>query len=237
MRSTGAVRFLVVLATAVALLGAGCSSDRSSDTGTGSGADGADRSTDEVGDFAGYVRSPASDVSTVVLPDVDGGEVTMVAPSNGFRLVFFGYTTCPDVCPATLGYIKIALNSLPDPQRERVVVDMITVDPARDDPATLSEYVRRFVPTANALRTDDDRVLRAAADAFGADYSITPDDDGEPEVSHTGDLYVVDDAGTVVLAWPFGSSPADIETDLRRLLDGERPEGPDTNSTNHKESG
>lgn len=217
-------RTIGVLTTAfvvvAALIAVACgNNDGSPETSVTSESHGATASS-----FAGYVRSPATDVSGVVLPTVDGDEVTMVAAEGGLRLVFFGYTTCPDVCPATLGYIKIVLASLPESDRRRVEVDMITVDPARDDPVTLTRYLEQFVPGANAIRSEDDALLRSAADVFGASYEVSVDESGQPQVAHTGDLYAVDDLGRIVLAWPFGSAPADIEDDLRRLLDGERPD-------------
>ncbi len=58
-----------------------------------------------------------------------------------------------------------------------------------------------------------------ATDAFGASYIITEGDDGEPEVGHTTSLYAVDDEGTMVLYWPFGTSTDDIANDLGVLLD------------------
>lgn len=175
-------------------------------------------------DFSGYVRSPVLNVSSVTLPSVDGTPVNFVADPGGLRLVYFGYTTCPDVCPATLSYLKRALAAQPEADRERVQVDMITVDPHRDTPEKLAEYVARFVPTGNAIRTEDRKLLYAAADEFGAEFRIKINEEGKKEVSHTADLYVVDDTGTIVLAWPFGTSQPDIERDLTRLLAGERPE-------------
>lgn len=218
MRLRRQTRLLPALLVGVVLaFSSGCGTDGGESSHQGSVPADADAS------FAGYVRTPATDVSEVVLPDAEGREIAMVAAENGLRLVFFGYTTCPDVCPATLGYIKMAMGSLSETDRGRLDVDMITVDPARDDAVTLARYVERFVPTANAIRTDDDTLLRSAAEAFGASYDVSIDESGRAEVSHTGDLYVVDDEGRVVLAWPFGSSPADIEDDLIRLLGGERP--------------
>lgn len=173
--------------------------------------------------FSGYVQSPARQVDGVTLPDVDGAAVRMVAPPGGFRIVYFGYTHCPDVCPATMSFVKTALASLPEDQRDRITVDMITVDPSRDTADVLRKYVKAFVPDGNAIRTPDDVKLRSAADAFGANYEVTTTAEGEVEVSHSGDLFVVDDAGAVVLAWPFGITPKAIERDLTRILDGERP--------------
>lgn len=174
-------------------------------------------------EFSGYVRSPSLDVSSVTLPTVDGRSVNLVAEPDGLRLVYFGYTTCPDVCPTTLSDVKKVLADLPQADRDRIQVDVITIDPGRDMPEKLAEYVERFVPTANAIRTDDFVLLRAAADAFGADFRSKLNERGQRQVFHTDDLYAVDDSGTIVLAWPFGTTHPDIARDLTRLLAGERP--------------
>lgn len=174
-------------------------------------------------EFSGYVRSPALNVSSVTLPAVDGTPVNMVADPGGLRLVYFGYTFCPDVCPATLSFVKKTLAGLPQADRDRIQLDMITVDPRRDTPEKLAEYVARFVPSGNAIRTEDRALLYGAAKEFGAEFKARINDKGKREISHTADLYVVDDTGTVVLAWPFGTVQPDIERDLTRLLAGVRP--------------
>lgn len=183
-------------------------------------------------DFAGYVRSPALDVSSVTLPTVGGEPLNMVAKPDGLLFVFFGYTTCPDICPMTLSLIKVALAGQPKADQARVQVAMITIDPSRDTGELLAKYVTSYLPTGIAIRTEDPAELRAAADAFGADFRVRSNQKGQREVSHTDDLYVVDDTGTVILAWPFGTTAQQIEADLRRLLAGDRPEADDPEATN-----
>jgi len=174
--------------------------------------------------FGGYTRSPLPDVSSVSVPVVGGpGGDALTAAPGGLRLVFFGFTSCPDVCPTTLAVLRAALAELDPADRARVGVDVVTVDPERDDAAQLVEYVGRFVPDATAHRTEDTTVLRAALEAFGSDVTVGSGPDGRPEVSHTGDVSVVDDAGRVVLAWPAGTPADSVADDLRRLLAGERP--------------
>lgn len=173
--------------------------------------------------FSGYIRSPATNVSSVTLPEVGGSSVNMVAPADGLKLVYFGFTSCPDVCPTTLSHVKKALAEQSSADRLRVQVDVVTIDPIRDTPEKLTEYVSQFVPSANAIRTEDFVLLRSATDKFGADFSSRLNDKGVREVSHTADLYAIDDTGTIVLAWPFGTNPADLERDINRLLAGERP--------------
>lgn len=173
--------------------------------------------------FAGYVKSPTPDVSSVTLPAVGGGEFHTVGAENGFLIVYFGYTQCPDVCPLTLGFLKQAIADQSVAARKRVRVAMITVDPERDTPKVFGDYLKGYFPTGVALRTDDIVRLRQAADRFGADFSIRIDDKGKREVTHSAELYVVDDTGKVVMAWAYGLSPRLISADLTKLFDGKRP--------------
>jgi protein SCO1 len=174
----------------------------------------------ESADYSGYTRDPAPSVLGVSLPDAGGGdEVEMSAAPGGLRIVYFGYTSCPDVCPTTMADLKRALASLPEERSSRVSFVMVTVDPDRDVAEKLDAYVTTFIPEGESARTEDDAELRAAADAFGADYEVTTDEDGEIQVSHTGELYAVDGNGDVVLQWPFGTTAESLAADIDRLLD------------------
>lgn len=212
-------RVVLAAALSTALLAGSCSDGTTKETAPQKQA----APTPEQTEFSGYVRTPPLDVSSVTLPNADGEKINMVAETGGLRIVYFGYTTCPDVCPMTLGHVKVALGDQTPTDRERVQVDMITIDPSRDTSEKLTSYLDNFVPDANALRTDDPYLLRASAKAFGADFSVSVDGEGKRQVAHTADLYVVDDTGTVVLAWAFGTAGGDISRDLSKLLAGDRP--------------
>jgi len=175
-------------------------------------------------EFSGYVRTPLVDVSSVTLPTVDDAPVEMVAEPDGLLLVFFGYATCPDVCPMTLTLLKSAVAQQDAADRERVQVAMITIDPTRDTPEVFGAYLAQYFPDGLALRSDEPADLRAAADAFGANYEIRMTREGKREVSHSDDLYVVDDTGKIVLTWSYGLSPEAVTSDLGRLLAGDRPD-------------
>jgi protein SCO1/2 len=172
------------------------------------------------GTLAGYVREPTPVVSQLSLPDVtNGGEpLTFRAPEGELLLVYFGYTSCPDVCPTTLSDVRTALAELDEEDAATIDLAMATVDPDRDVDEVIGGYVQSFVPDAHGLRTTDDTELRAAADAFGVEYSVDTNDEGEVEVIHSGSLYVVDDQGQLVLTWPFGTPVDDLVNDLRLLM-------------------
>lgn len=168
--------------------------------------------------LSGVVRDPAPYVGSAALPDVtrEGEPFRFVAPSDGILVVNFGYTYCPDVCPATMAHIRSAVEEL-GPEGSRVTVAFVTVDPGRDTPEWLAEYVGHFAPGGHALRTEDPEALRESADVFGADYSVRLEGT-KVLVEHTADLYAVDDQGLVRVIWPFGSPWQDIAADLSILL-------------------
>jgi protein SCO1/2 len=171
-------------------------------------------------EFAGFVREPAPDVSTLSLPDTTtGDDFTLRAQPGGLLMVYFGYTNCPDYCPTTMSELKIALRRAGDPTG--VEVAMVTVDPDRDGPI-LADYVGSFFPGGRALVTDDDALLAEVAAPFGASYLVSTDDDGAIEVAHSTALYAVDDAGLLLMTWPFGIDIDEMAADIEDLLDGRR---------------
>ncbi|CAN5528896.1 hypothetical protein BH23ACT3_BH23ACT3_06790 [soil metagenome] len=141
----------------------------------------------------------------------------MRARPDGLLVVFFGFTNCPDFCPTTLADLRAGLRQLAPDDAARVDFAMVSVDPDRDIPV-LTDYAQTFVDDAHALATTDSQVLRAAADPFGVSWLIETDDDGQVEVGHTTQMYVVDPAGELVLTWPFGVPADELAQDLEQLL-------------------
>jgi len=214
-RSRRTLRALAAGAAAL-LLVAGCGSD-------GSSADGASATTATTtpSSLAGYVREPSLQVGDVALPDVSAGGAPMAMrpPEGELLLVYFGYTSCPDICPTTMSDIRVALESLPPELAERVSVAMVTVDPERDTDEVLSGYLEHFFDRAHPLRTDDPAELAAAAQAFTVQWEIEEHEPGEAyAVGHTSVTFVVDETGTVVVEWPFGVRSKDMASDLTLLL-------------------
>lgn len=170
---------------------------------------------------AGILRDPAPEVGSVELPDAsqDGQPFATMADPEELLLVYFGFTACPDVCPTTLADVRRAVQNLDEELAARVDLAVITVDPDRDNAETLTAYAQTWVPGAHALRTDDPAALRAAADAYGADYLVETNDEGEIEVGHTAFLYAVDSAGRIRLTWPFGTPHEDLTSDMEYLFE------------------
>lgn len=162
------------------------------------------------------------EVGHVSLPEVDASGasrpfVTRARP-GGLLLVFFGFVSCPDICPTTLSDVKRALRAI-GPSAERVEVAFITVDPVRDSAAVLAPYLASFFERGgHALRPATQADLAQAQRAFQATSTITRQADGHVDVSHTAATSVVDEAGRVRVTWPFGTSSADMAHDLRMLV-------------------
>lgn len=170
-------------------------------------------------EFVGLTRDPAPAVDVTEVPDVsrDGEPFRFVAPPDGLLVVFFGYTNCPDVCPTTLADLRRALTDLGD-DAERIDTVMVTIDPARDADV-VTEYIQGFVPEAHAVALDDDAVLQEVTLAFGVSYQVDVRQGGRVDVVHSDTtLFAVDDTGTLLLTWPFGTSSDDLADDLRQLL-------------------
>ncbi len=171
-------------------------------------------------ELVGYRPSGVQQVDTAAMLDgsADDAPFAFRADPGKVLVTYFGYTSCPDVCPTSLAMFKNALNQLGE-DASRVQLAMATIDPARDTSEILTGYVQSFVSDAHALRTDDDQVLRAATDAFGVTFMVTTNAEGAVEVSHSGAMYVVDDTGKLLLTWPFGVTADDVAGDLELVLD------------------
>ena len=176
-------------------------------------------------ELTGAVRTPPLEVASIGLPDVgnSGESVTIQAPPRGLYLVYFGYTSCPDVCPTTMSDISSALDALPDALASRVTVAMVTVDPDRDTNEVLTGYLGHFFDHSLALRATSAADLEMAAEAFGVSWEVESHSPGDTyNVAHTAVTFIVDDTGTVVVEWPFGLGSKEMTSDLTILL-GEEP--------------
>jgi protein SCO1/2 len=170
----------------------------------------------------GAVRTEPLDVSSVSLPDASNGDTPMVmrAQPGELLLVYFGYTSCPDICPTTMSDLGQAIRRLPEADAQRVDVAMVTLDPERDTGELLGQYLDHFVENSHALRTADADELQTAADAFRVRWEVEPHPTGEAySIAHTAITYAVDANGRVVVEWPFGTDYELIRSDLSVLLE------------------
>ena len=154
----------------------------------------------------------------LALVGLDGQPLAPQFLEGHWTLVFFGFTTCPDICPttlATLTQFTKQLVDLPSAQRPRVL--LITVDPERDDSARLSAYVRFFDPAFLGATGDVEGVGKAAA-AFGVPFAKVSLPDGGYTMDHGSGLFIVDPSGSIAA---YSSAPHDatvLARDYRKVV-------------------
>jgi protein SCO1/2 len=134
--------------------------------------------------------------------------------------VFFGYTSCPDVCPLTLGKLTEAFHAMGE-EGERIQVLLISVDPERDSPQRLGEYLTHFHPSFLGL-TGGLEELRRVADGFGVFFQANGTGE-DYTVDHTARTFIVSPAGQIVLSFPVTATPAAMARDLSTLLEESLP--------------
>jgi len=131
-------------------------------------------------------------------------------------LVFFGFTHCPDVCPTTLFEVSEVLRSLgPDADRTRAL--FITVDPERDTPAVMKDYLSSFDPHFSGL-TGDPAAIAAVAKAYRVYYKKVPTEQDNYTMDHTAIVYLMDKAGHFVAPFNLKRPAEAAAADLRRYM-------------------
>ena len=131
--------------------------------------------------------------------------------------LFFGYTHCPDVCPTTLADMAKAMKLL-GTDAQRVQVLFVTVDPKRDTPELLGQYVPAFDPSFLGLWGDAGATTKATKDFNIYFQERAGKDAGAYTVDHTAQSFVIDKEGRLRLVWPYGIEPAQMAGDLKVLL-------------------
>ncbi|HZD04150.1 MAG TPA: SCO family protein [Longimicrobiales bacterium] len=147
------------------------------------------------------------------------GRAFALEPGDGVAVVFFGYTHCPDVCPLTLASLARAVESL-GPEGSSVQVVFVTVDPARDTPERLAEYLASFDPRFVGLTGTEDEIAAASA-AWGVYRDVPPAGGTDYAVDHSARSYVVDRDGLVRATFATDVDAEGMARTLRRLLSGE----------------
>lgn len=148
------------------------------------------------------------------------GATRRLADFKGKAVVlFFGYTQCPDVCPTTLSAMRDTLKLL-GPDAQRVQVLFVTLDPARDTPQILGQYVPWFEPSFLGL-WGDEKAVGAMAQDFKVFFAKQPGKEpGKYSIDHASSSYVFDPQGHLRLTVRHGETPERIAADLKLLLAG-----------------
>ncbi|MEA2026816.1 MAG: SCO family protein [Chloroflexota bacterium] len=153
---------------------------------------------------------PAPELAGLINSDLTPFDLADYAGSN--VLIYFGYTHCPDVCPQTIGELYGVWEEAPEMQAL-----FITVDPERDTPEFLEEWTR-YLPENMHGVTGSPGAIRRAADNYGVKYArVETTSTAGYTMSHTAELYLVDEQGQLLKAYPFGTPSAEIAADIAVL--------------------
>jgi protein SCO1/2 len=178
--------------------------------------------TTEAHEWNGATYDPPRALPSFRLTDANGEPFSTSALEGKVVLLYFGYSYCPDFCPATLTDFQRVKQALGD-DADEVAFMMVSVDPQRDTPARLKEYLGFFDPAFIGL-TGTEAELTPVKQEFGiiamADEA-TPQANGENAywVDHSTKTYVLNADGDLLLEYSFGTPAEDITEDVEYLLD------------------
>ena len=149
----------------------------------------------------------------------DSGEVGTLEEYRGkVVLLYFGYTFCPDICPASLAELATAFRMLDSDAQDRVQVMMISVDPARDTPEVLGSYMDHFDPSFVGFTGSDDEIA-TVTEEFGVFYQAQEGTAATGYlVDHWAGTYLIDPDGRLVESFGFGTPGEDIAADVEEWM-------------------
>lgn len=168
--------------------------------------------------FRGTVYDPPLPAPEIELTRDNGNSFRLSEKRGDIVLLFFGYTSCPDVCPTTLSELRRVVDELGE-DAERVQVVYVTVDPKRDTAQKVQEYVSLFNPGFIGLSGSMDEL-----GAVWSDYGVYREEEQMPNsatgylVNHTARVYLIDQNGNLRLSYSYGTPTDDILHDLKILF-------------------
>lgn len=169
---------------------------------------------------AGLV-SPVEQAPDFTLTDQTGRPFKLSDSKGKWILMAYGYTTCPDVCPATLAILG-RVQELLGEDAERIQVIFVTVDPERDTPTKMGEYVNHFGEGTIAL-TGTAEEITAAAQPYGVRYARVemPESALVYAMNHTAFIYLINPDFEWTMVYPFGITAPEVADDLQFLINQE----------------
>lgn len=164
------------------------------------------------------VFDPPRDAPPISMRAVDGKPFSLEQQRGKVVVLVFGYTACGDVCPVTAGMLAQARRKL-GARAEKLQVVFVSVDPERDTPAALREYLARFDKSFIGI-TGTAQQMAAIRTAYGIQAKSHALGAGKNDyvISHSTFLYLIDPQGKLRALMPFGHSPADIVHDFEMLV-------------------
>lgn len=162
------------------------------------------------------VAQPAAIGGPFQLTDQTGKAVTDKDLKGKPTLIFFGYTHCPDVCPTSLFEMSEVLRAL-GKDADKVNAVFISVDPERDTPATMKDYLSSFDPHLEGLSGDPAETARVIT-SYRVYAKKVPTKDGDYTMDHTALIYLMDREGRFVSPFNLKRTPEEAAADLKRYL-------------------
>jgi protein SCO1/2 len=170
--------------------------------------------------LTGHIVDPPFRVAGTTLTDTDGTPYTLAKdPTATVTVLFFGYTHCPDLCPAIMSALSAGLAKLPAQVRDKIEVAFVTSDPKRDSPEVLRRYLDRFGKGYVGLTGPLDQVaaLGRSVGIFVDKGDQLPGGGYDPN-SHGTYVFAIDSTHTAPLFWNGDTSPSQFADDLRFLV-------------------
>ena len=150
------------------------------------------------------------------LVDDTGAQVTEAALKGTPTVMYFGYTFCPEVCPTTLTELAQWIRML-GPDADKLNYVFVTVDPERDTPKVMHDYVSAFDPRIRGFTGTPDQVAKAARD-YRVYYKRIPTSDGDYAIDHTAGLYLMDSKVRFLGLIPYQEKTDTAVAKLRKLI-------------------
>ena len=162
------------------------------------------------------VAQPAAIGGPFQLTDQNGKAVTDKSLRGKPTLIFFGYTHCPDVCPTSLFEMSEVLRAM-GKDADKVNALFISVDPERDTPATMKEYLSSFDPHLEGLSGDPAETAKVIT-SYRVYAKKVPTKDGDYTMDHTALIYLMDRDGRFVSPFNLKRTPEEAAADLKKYL-------------------
>ncbi|MFB6458833.1 SCO family protein [Bradyrhizobium tunisiense] len=162
------------------------------------------------------VAQPAAIGGPFQLTDQNGKAVTDKNLKGKPTLIFFGYTHCPDVCPTSLFEISEVLRAM-GKDADKVNAIFISVDPERDTPATMKDYLSSFDPHLQGLSGDPAETAKVIT-SYRVYAKKVPTKDGDYTMDHTALIYLMDRDGRFVSPFNLKRTPEEAAADLKKYL-------------------
>lgn len=168
-----------------------------------------------VGGFRGGT-APAAIGGPFKLTDQSGQTVTEKSLAGRPTIIFFGFTHCPDICPTALFDMSEVLRAM-GPDADKVNAYFVSVDPERDTPAAMKDYLSSFDPHLKGLTGSVDEIAKVTT-AYRVYAKKVPLKDGDYTMDHTALVYLMDRKGNFVRPFDLKRKPEEAAADLKRYL-------------------